>query len=321
METAGPATAPPIVHEVLRSPGQPLDKGTRSYFEPRFGHDFSKVRVHIGAKAAESARAVNALAYTVGRNIVFGDGQNLYNGKKQLIAHELTHVLQQEATESANSTIANNRIASRGAADRRTEAQTTPLVTEPKSFSFLPIQKSQTEALPGHILQRTTGTPRSSTASSSSPAASAAPAAPGVSTPHQPVCGPDVSAQVRGAVALLKTTWNGWTPTQRDEACWALENVRCGDTAWDIVQLHNRTWINLDYTPICAGEHSNPGCVSTVKLDGQCHFAGSVNYVIFGHMCRLCNIWTSTMRLLIWLYKSQSGNYEGSRNWAIAGYD
>lgn len=55
-------TAPPIVHEVLRSPGRPLDTGTRAFFEPHFGHDFSKVRVHTNAKAAE-----------VGRDVVFGD--------------------------------------------------------------------------------------------------------------------------------------------------------------------------------------------------------------------------------------------------------
>ena len=57
---------PPIVHEVLRSPGQPLDAATRAFMEPRFGHDFSGVRVHTDAQAADSARAVNAQAYTVG---------------------------------------------------------------------------------------------------------------------------------------------------------------------------------------------------------------------------------------------------------------
>src|SRR5882672_4470125 len=65
---------PSIVHEVLRSPGQPLDANTRAFMEPRFGYDFRNVRVHAGARAAESARAVNALAYTVGHNIVFGEG-------------------------------------------------------------------------------------------------------------------------------------------------------------------------------------------------------------------------------------------------------
>src|SRR5437867_13157557 len=57
---------PSIVHEVLRSPGQPLDPATRAFMEPRFGHDFTGVRVHTNAQAAESARAVHARAYTVG---------------------------------------------------------------------------------------------------------------------------------------------------------------------------------------------------------------------------------------------------------------
>jgi len=88
---------PPIVHEVLRSPGQPLDASTRVLMEPRFEHDFSRVRVHTDARAAESARAVNALAYTLGQNAVFGAGQFApgTTAGKQLLAHELTHVVQQ----------------------------------------------------------------------------------------------------------------------------------------------------------------------------------------------------------------------------------
>ncbi|NMG11604.1 DUF4157 domain-containing protein [Brasilonema sp. UFV-L1] len=88
---------PPIVHEVLREPGQPLDKETRGFMESRFGRDFSSVRVHTDGNAAESALAVNALAYTVGHDIVFGTG--LYRPQitegKQLLAHELTHTVQQ----------------------------------------------------------------------------------------------------------------------------------------------------------------------------------------------------------------------------------
>ena len=89
---------PPIVHEVLHSPGQPLAAETRAFMEPRFGHDFSNVRVHTDAKAAESARAVNALAYTVGRDVVFGTGSYIpgtITGDR-LLAHELTHVVQQK---------------------------------------------------------------------------------------------------------------------------------------------------------------------------------------------------------------------------------
>jgi len=95
---------PPVVHEVLRSPGQPLGAMTRAFMEPRFGHDFSSVRVHTDAKAAESARAVNALAYTVGRDVVFGEGQYAphTNLGQKLLAHELTHVLQQRNQTAIN---------------------------------------------------------------------------------------------------------------------------------------------------------------------------------------------------------------------------
>ena len=94
---AGGGAAPPIVHDVLRSPGQPLDTAARAFMEPRFGHDFSRVRIHTDARAAESAAAINARAYTVGRDIVFAPGRyepaSTAGGK--LLAHELTHVVQQ----------------------------------------------------------------------------------------------------------------------------------------------------------------------------------------------------------------------------------
>jgi hypothetical protein len=156
---AEPGTAPPVVNEVLRSPGQPLDSATRAFMELSFGHDFSKVRVgaakslttldsltvspaedhfereaekmaaavmqtprprasgqdkpfanldlsqvrvHRDARAAESARAVNARAYTVGYDLVFGEGQfspNTSDGSR-LLAHELSHVLQQVGSTS-----------------------------------------------------------------------------------------------------------------------------------------------------------------------------------------------------------------------------
>jgi Domain of unknown function (DUF4157) len=104
----GQGEVPPIVHEVLRSPGRPLDPATRAFMEPRFGHDFSQVRVHTDAKAAESARTVNALAYTLGRDLVFGANQyapRSFDGQR-LLAHELTHVVQQQHTTPANFQIA-----------------------------------------------------------------------------------------------------------------------------------------------------------------------------------------------------------------------
>lgn len=89
--------APSIVHEVLGGAGQPLDGGTRAMMEPRFGCDLSGVRVHTGAQADESARAVGARAYAVGQDAVFAAGQ--YNpGSREglrLLVHELSHTVQQ----------------------------------------------------------------------------------------------------------------------------------------------------------------------------------------------------------------------------------
>jgi Domain of unknown function (DUF4157) len=98
-QEADRVAAPPIVHDVLRSPGQPLDTATRAFMEPRFGHDFSKVRVHSDARAAEAASVLSARAYTVGDNVVFGPGRYAPATKlgHRLMAHELTHVVQQRA--------------------------------------------------------------------------------------------------------------------------------------------------------------------------------------------------------------------------------
>lgn len=90
---------PKIIDRVLFSGGLPLDHATRTLMEPRFGHDFSQVRIHKNAQAGEFARAVNAQAFTVGPNIVLGEGY--YSPEtstgKRLLAHELTHVLQQQS--------------------------------------------------------------------------------------------------------------------------------------------------------------------------------------------------------------------------------
>jgi hypothetical protein len=92
-----PSQVPPVVDNVLRSPGHALDRSTRAFMEPRFGRDFSNVRVHTDESTGASAQAIDALAYTVGRDIVFGPGRyrpSTPDGRR-LIAHELTHVVQQ----------------------------------------------------------------------------------------------------------------------------------------------------------------------------------------------------------------------------------
>ncbi len=91
--------APPVVQQALSGGGQPLDAGVKTSMEARFGQDFSHVRVHADGQAGESAQAIHARAYTVGSDVVFGEGQyqpGMGEGQR-LLAHELTHVVQQRS--------------------------------------------------------------------------------------------------------------------------------------------------------------------------------------------------------------------------------
>jgi hypothetical protein len=143
---------PSAVDEILSSPGHPLDESTRSFMESRLEHDFSNVRVHSDTQAASSARAVDALAYTVGRHVVFGAGQYApptTNGRK-LLAHELTHVIQQSAAQVAG-----------------TEVTASPMHQEE-----LAIQRRPTSAVSAPVLQREEEDEWSSAGSSASDTAS-----------------------------------------------------------------------------------------------------------------------------------------------------
>jgi hypothetical protein len=169
--------------------------------------------------------------------------------------------------------------------------------------------------------------------------------APAPATPPAPppafVCGPDVSQEVRDAVAKTRSTFAGWSVADRTSACDALDSLSTGGFAWDIIELHNNAWI-LGYRPACATAGATPPCGSTVEIDGECSYAGSPNYVIFGVMCSLCNghftlVGPSTraadfsqaaMLRLIDLYKgtgftglgTPAGNFGPSNDWARAGY-
>ncbi len=91
-------TAPPVVNDVISSSGQPMDNDTRSFMESRFGYDFGNVQIHNDAMANRSSADINALAYTHGNHVVFGRGyyQPNTNSGRQLLAHELAHVVQQQ---------------------------------------------------------------------------------------------------------------------------------------------------------------------------------------------------------------------------------
>ena len=139
-------SVPSVVNDVLHSPGQPLDRGTRAFMEPAFAHDFSAVRVHTDSHAAASAQAVNARAYTVGHNLVFGAGQyspNSPNGQR-LLAHELTHVVQQSQSSSA---IQGSRIDSPSSSAEREADSVSEKVVARQPFAM-------PRAIPSMALQR-----------------------------------------------------------------------------------------------------------------------------------------------------------------------
>jgi hypothetical protein len=129
--------APPIVHEALRSAGQPLDPATRAYIEPRLGADLGSVRIHTDNSAATAARAVHASAYTVGGDIFFAPGRyrpHIGEGRR-LLAHELSHTVQQKggAAEKGLSKAAvgvQRQPAPQGASSQATQGTTADMETK-----------------------------------------------------------------------------------------------------------------------------------------------------------------------------------------------
>jgi hypothetical protein len=352
-DRGAPAVAPPIVHEVVRAPGQPLDAATRAFMEPRFGHDFSRVRVHADARAAASARAVGARAYTVGDHVVLGTGSGSHTApdQRRVLAHELTHVVQQ--SRLPNGGPPGQRLSEAG--DRaeqeaeRVAAAVADGVAAPRIAEALTGATVQRQADAGAPIGPATGADAGPTLADASVDAGptpddggAVPAGPDAGAPKGPVCGPDVTKQVKDVVALLKSDFGGWSASTRQAHCDALDSLLTGATAWDIYELHNNAWIYQNYRPACATAGATPPCGSTVQVGSDCYYAGSPNYVIYGAMCKLCydhydakgdatgraRFTQAKMEYWINYYKgtgpsgtgTPSGNFGPSRDWAIAGY-
>lgn len=159
------------------------------------------------------------------------------------------------------------------------------------------------------------------------------------------VCGPDVTDQVKEAVEKTKSTFAGWSAAQREQACHSLNNLPAALFSWDIEELyaHNNAWV-LRTRPTCATEGATPPCGTTVEVNDQCYYMGSVNYVIFGVMCKLCEghfgaagnagrqseYNRESMLNLIHHYKATlpalklqgpAKNLNTAKDWAAAGYD
>lgn len=135
----GFGSIPPAVEEVLRSPGQPLDDGTREFMGRRFGYDFGAVRIHTDPAAQQSARLVNANAYTVGQDIVFARNYSFASdGSRRLMGHELTHVIQQ-----SRGTVGSSEAAAEHEADQAGAAVARGGATNPKIGAGVGIQRDE----------------------------------------------------------------------------------------------------------------------------------------------------------------------------------
>lgn len=128
-ETATTRRTAPAAAPVVQASGAPLEHGTREFMERRFGHDFSRVRVHTDSTAASSAKLANAEAYTVGANVVFGSGQYAPGSPsgRELLAHELAHVVQQEKPSGGMAAAGDYESEAKVASQRITKGERAPV--------------------------------------------------------------------------------------------------------------------------------------------------------------------------------------------------
>ncbi len=213
-ETAGGSVhpaAPSLVQEVVKSPGRPLDENTRASMEPRFGHDFSAVRVHNDDRAAESARAVSAKAYTAGSHVVFGQDQYrpASSSGQSLLAHELTHVTQQASGPVEGTRVADGlSISQPGDRFERAARQTGDAVAGAKTVAPERSVETGTSSTNRNLtLQRVTDTspPDAYTQKQTAAAQSSASAAQASATASEVSAGTGIFGALIGAYAAIRS--------------------------------------------------------------------------------------------------------------------
>src|SRR6185436_3409250 len=226
------SAAPSIVHDVLSAGGRSMDSETRSFMELRFNYDFSNVKIHDNDLAAKSAGSINALAYTSGNNVVFNSGQYNTNSDsgKRLLAHELTHVVQQEGvfkkTSGKSQSLENNStptIINRSPARSDTEEMHDDLVEEFRQENGFPphgidpgsgepIGPSNAEIRFGGLLEKWLASKQPPSNQSATPSApsSTTPSTPPASVPGvpAPVSAPTILSHGRVAAAACNTVAN-----------------------------------------------------------------------------------------------------------------
>jgi uncharacterized protein DUF4157 len=326
--SASPSSAvPPIVNEVLRSPGHHLDAATRAFFEPRFGNDFSDVRVHIDNRAAESARSVGASAYTVGKGIAFATGQYApgTTSGQLLIAHELAHTIQQGGANSAGT----GELAITPpdhATEREADRLATRVVAPAMQFQVeLPKQQAPS------LARQVDGGGDGGTDAGVPPT----PAAPA----PQNICGPDITSALSTAMGNVDTYFHGLRSWHKRRSCMVLDPdallafVNPG-MAWDVLELFlpNTDFLDTYFLSSGCGSPRDPGCDTdperhlcetkgtcgnTVIVGGKCMLAGTANYALYGKMFKLCNDEFSPdyprwdMRAMIRLWKAVNRDDSG----------
>ncbi len=290
---------------VAEQEGMPLAKEVRSFFEPRFGHDFSQVRVHVDGEAAHGAKAIQARAYTLGKNIVFGSGEYspVTAEGKRLLAHELTHIIQQ------------------GSSKPKGENSSGPLYRSNISLAQPTVQRDDIPDAGADVADAGTEAP-----------------VPLESPPSKKgICGPVVTKQLSNGMTNLRTTFNGLAENKRDDLCEQLTDSVHGLVTWDFLRLHVRDWMEHEKCATIVKNATEPCCANSVQVNDDCYYAGSPNYVLFGGMCKLCfdhyvakpgdnlsdisNFTSKSMLSLIEIYKSDAWNFKNSQGWALAGYN
>lgn len=165
----------------------------------------------------------------------------------------------------------------------------------------------------------------------------------GSSAACPPTCGPDVTAHVKDVLGSIKRIFGGWSKADQERACNAITSGAPDPNkpdapiwlnAWDITELHNQAWINQPpISPPCAMPQDT--CGSTVAVDGKCYYGGSVNYLMFGAMMKLCGKSQQEMLVVIDLYKGPlppipvllpdgrpaAANWQPSRDFAKAAFE
>lgn len=145
----GQTAVQPIVHEGLASPSQPLGPAIRRFMDLRFGHDFSRVRVHDGSKANASARALGANAYTVGKDVVFGRRMSGFQtrSERELLAHELVHVAQSGGAAAGSASFPTRVSAPTGPAEHEADH-----LSRGSAFQAIQPSPPRTRVSPGTLL-------------------------------------------------------------------------------------------------------------------------------------------------------------------------